>query len=766
MVLNAGLSALLTRLGAGTDIPLGSPVAGRADHALDDLAGFFVNTLVLRTDTAGDPTFRDLVGRVRDADLAAYAHQDLPFERLVEILNPPRSLARHPLFQVMFAFYHAPSGREALLGLDAEYVDSGLRPAKFDLSVDLIEEHGVDGITGDIEYRVDLFDADTVHGLADRLVRLLAVAAADPDRPISRIDLLDPAERRGLLDAGTALAVPPLTVPDLFARQVRLTPHATALSDESVSLTFAELDARTDRLARRLVAAGAGPERVVALALPRSAAVVEAILAVLKTGAAYLPVDPDQPTDRIDALLAETRPIAVLSTVDDLVAPDVDLPPIDPANAAYVIYTSGSTGRPKGVVVPHSGLVNLFHSHRETLYRPAVRAAGGRQLRVGHAWSFSFDASWQPQLWLLDGHEVHVVSEETRRDPALLAATIRDRRLDFLEVTPGHFTQLAAEGIVDGDECALTVVGVGGEAVPPALWERLAGLAGTEAYNLYGPTECTVDSLVARLRDSAGPVVGRPVHNARAYVLDNGLAPVPRGVVGELYIAGAGLARGYLGQPARTAERFVADPYGPPGVRMYRTGDLARWDRDGNLEFLGRSDDQVKVRGFRIEPGEIETVLARHPAVDRALVVVRDGRLVAYVVSSGEAAELRGWVARHLPDYMVPSAFVGLPALPVTPNGKLDRAALPAPGPATGRGRRPRTDLEAALCGVFAEVLEVAEIGVDDDFFDLGGHSMLTVQVRDRIREETGLEVPIADLFRHPRVADLAAHLSDTPSDR
>jgi acyl-coenzyme A synthetase/AMP-(fatty) acid ligase/acyl carrier protein len=419
--------------------------------------------------------------------------------------------------------------------------------------------------------------------------------------------------------------------------------------------------------------------------------------------------------------------------------------------------------------VPHAGLVNLFHSHRETLYRPAVRAAGGRQLRVGHAWSFSFDASWQPQLWLLDGHEVHVVSEETRRDPALLAATIRARGLDFLEVTPGHFTQLAAEGVLDDTGCALPVVGVGGEAVPRELWARLGGLTGTEAYNLYGPTECTVDSLVARVRDTARPVVGRPVHNARAYVLDAGLAPVPRGITGELYIAGAGLARGYLDQPARTGERFVADPYGPPGTRMYRTGDLARWDRDGNLEYLGRADDQVKIRGFRIEPGEIETVLARHPDVDRALVTVREDRpghprLVAYVVpDTVDAARLRAWVGRELPDYMVPAAFVALPALPVTPNGKLDRAALPAPELTTGAGRPPRTPLEEDLCRVFAEILEVPGIHIDDDFFSLGGHSMLTVQLRNRIREETGRDVPIADLFRHPTVADLATHLTDIP---
>ncbi|HEV2782401.1 MAG TPA: amino acid adenylation domain-containing protein [Actinophytocola sp.] len=743
MVLQAALAALLTRLGAGTDIPLGSPIAGRTDHALDDLAGFFVNTLVLRTDTGGDPTFRELVRRVRETDLAAYAHQDLPFERLVEILNPTRSLARHPLFQVMLAFYHAPSGTERFLGVDAAYRDTGLRQAKFDLSFDLVERRGADGIEGDIEYSLDLFDESTVDMLARRLVRLMAAAAADPDAPIGRIDVLEPQERRRILhEWGRGSTVDGTgTVPVLFARQAAATPDAVALSDEHTSLTFAELDERTDRLARRLVAQGAGPERIVAVILPRSAAVVETILAVLKSGAAYLPIEPDQPEDRIAAILADADPVLVL-TGPDLDGPDGDpLPPPDPRHPAYVIYTSGSTGAPKGVVVPHSSLANLFHSHRETLYRPA-----GRRLRVGHAWSFAFDASWQPQLWMLDGHEVHVIGDETRRDPARLAAAIRDRGLHFLELTPSQFEQVGHFP---------PVTGIGGEAVAQSLWDRLRGV---EAYNLYGPTECTVDSLVARVGDADRPVVGRPVRNAAAYVLDAGLAPVPVGVAGELYLAGAGLARGYLAQPARTAERFIADPLGAPGTRMYRTGDLVRWRPDGQLEYLGRTDDQVKIRGFRVEPGEVAAVLTRHESVERAVVVVRDDRLVAYTVPA--VPGLREFAARALPEYMVPAAVVGLDAFPVTPNGKLDLAALPAPDLGGRPGRRPSTPLEGVLCGVLAGVLGLAEVGVDDDLFGLGGHSMLLVALRNRIREETGLDVPIAEFFRNPTVAGLAARFT------
>nr|WP_285478570.1 non-ribosomal peptide synthetase [Amycolatopsis sp. NBRC 101858] len=777
MVLQAALAALLTRLGAGTDIPLGTPVAGRTDHALEDLAGFFVNTLVLRTDTGGDPTFRELLDRVREADLAAYAHQDLPFEHLVELLNPARSLARHPLFQVMLAVYHSGSEPERLLGLDASYRDTGLRQAKFDLSFDLVETP--DGIEGDLEFSLDLFDEPTARTLTERLVRLMTAVVADPDRPLSRIDVLDAAERHRIVTEwgrGEPLTTSAPTVVDRLAAQVAATPGATALSDASRSVTFAEFATTTDRLARWLASHGAGPEKVVALVLPRSAAVVEAIFGVFKAGAAYLPVDPDQPADRISAILADAGAALVLTSravaspvpgalfVEDIVDTDAALTPPSPASPAYVLYTSGSTGKPKGVVIPHSGLVNLFHSHRETLYRPAVAAAGGRRLRVGHAWAFFFDASWQPQLWLLDGHEVHVVDDDTRRDPDRLAAVVRERGLDFLELTPSHFAQLAAAGVVEDGKCALGVVGVGGEAVSQTLWESLRSMPGTSAYNLYGPTEATVDALVGRFADADRPVIGRPVHNARAYVLDVGLSPVPAGVPGELYLAGAGLARGYHERPALTAERFVASPH-QPGERMYRTGDLVRWRPDGQLEYLGRTDDQVKVRGFRIEPGEIETALARHDDVEQALVVVRedrDQRLVAYTTPAhADPVRLREFVARSLPEYMVPAAIVPLDAFPVTPNGKLDKAALPVPEFET-RGRAPETPLEKTLCAVFAEVLEVAAVGADDDLFALGGHSMLLVVLRNRITERLGTELPIAEFFRTPTAAGLAVLITET----
>ncbi|MCX5173061.1 amino acid adenylation domain-containing protein [Streptomyces antibioticus] len=798
MVLQAAVATLLTRLGAGTDIPVGSPISGRTDAALDELVGFFLNTLVLRTDTSGDPTFRELLARVRASDLAAFDHQDVPFERLVDALNPARSLARHPLFQVMVVHLASGDDETGLPGLLARRDDVAGTTAKFDLSFDFVERADGTGVDGVLEYSADLFDPATAQSFADRLRRLLKAVTADPDRTLGRIDILDPDERTRLTGGwhGTPLASPPTTVPALFEAQARRHGDLPAAASDGVELTFARLNADANRLARLLVEAGAGPERFVALALPRTAHFLTAVLAVHKAGAGYLPLDPDAPAERTADVLADAGPVLTLSTADlaanlpDGAAPlllddpairariaahdpadltDADrAAPLTPRHPAYVIYTSGSTGRPKGVVVTHETLGNLFHSHRETLYGPAVEAAGRAHLRVGHAWSFFFDASWQPQLWLLDGHCVHVLSEEVRRDPELVTRAVLHHRLDFLEVTPSFFAQMADSGLLSGDDCPLAVVGVGGEAVPVALWQRLAALRGTEAFNLYGPTESTVDALVARVRDSERPLVGRPVTGTRAYVLDDLLQPLPPGVPGELYLAGGGLARGYLGSPGLTAERFVADPFGPPGSRLYRTGDLARWTADGRLDYLGRADDQVKIRGFRIEPAEIEAALTTHPAVGQALVTVRqDGPrklLVAYVVPAQDSAQtapdpalLRGHVAARLPDHMVPAAVVVLERFPQLANGKLDRAALPAPDfTALSSGRAPEGPVEELLCTVFAEVLGLEQVGVDDDFFALGGDSIVAMQLVGRARA-AGLRISPRLVFRHRTVAALGA---------
>ncbi|MDT9696850.1 non-ribosomal peptide synthetase [Streptomyces sp. P17] len=794
MVLQAAVATLLTRLGAGHDIPIGSPISGRTDAALEDLVGFFLNTLVLRADTSGDPTFRELLARVRESDLAAFDHQDVPFERLVEVLNPARSLARHPLFQVMVVYLAAGEEEAGLDGLRARRDDVAQPTAKFDLSFDFVERADGDGVDGVLEYSADLFDHATAQSFADRLRRVLRAVAADPDLTVGRVDILDTDERQRLQGgwhSRPALAAP-TTVPALFEERVRDCPELPAAACDGVELTFAELNTEANRLARLLVELGAGPERFVALALPRTAWFLVAVLAVHKAGAAYLPLDPDAPPDRTADVLSDARPVLTLTTralagalptgTEPLVLDEpsvtewtavqdaADLTdaerttPLTPRHPAYVIYTSGSTGRPKGVVVTHETLGNLFHSHRETLYRPAIEATGRRHLRAGHAWSFFFDASWQPQLWLLDGHCVHIVSEEVRRDPELLAAAVREHRFDFLEVTPSLFAQMADSGLIDGDDRPLAVVGVGGEAVPVAQWRRLAELGGTEAFNLYGPTESTVDALVARVRDSERPLVGRPVAGTRAYVLDGLLQPVPPGVTGELYLAGGGLARGYLDAPALTAERFVADPFGDPGSRLYRTGDLARWTADGRLDYLGRADDQVKIRGFRVEPAEIESALTTHPTVGQALVTVRQEGprklLVAYVVpataTAPDPAELRGHLAARLPDHMIPAAVVPLDRFPQLANGKLDRTALPAPDfSALSSGRGPATPVEEALCAVFAEVLGLEQAGVDDDFFTLGGDSIVAMQLVGRARA-AGVRITPRLVFRHRTVAALS----------
>ncbi|MFE0673058.1 amino acid adenylation domain-containing protein [Streptomyces sp. NPDC058867] len=795
MVLQAAVATLLSRLGAGHDIPIGSPISGRTDAALEDLVGFFLNTLVLRTDTSGDPTFRELLARVRETDLAAFDHQDVPFERLVEVLNPVRSLARHPLFQVMVVYLASGEEDTGLPGLRARRDDVAQTTAKFDLSFDFVERADGSGVDGVLEYSADLFDHATAQSFADRLRRLLRAVVADPDVTVGRVDLLDAEERLRLREGWHALppAAAPTTVPELFEARVGEYPGLPAVASDGVELTFAELNTEANRLARLLVAAGAGPERFVALLLPRTAGFLTAVLAVHKAGAAYLPLDPDAPLDRTADVLDDARPVLTLTTREfaallppgtgTLVLDDPDTAgrtaaqdsadltdaertaPLTPGHPAYVIYTSGSTGRPKGVVVTHETLGNLFHSHRETLHARAAEITGRRHLRAGHAWSFFFDASWQPQLWLLDGHCVHIVSEEVRRDPELLAAAVREHRFDFLEVTPSFFAQMADSGLLDGDDCPLAVVGVGGEAVPPAQWHRLGTLRDTEAFNLYGPTESTVDALVARVRDSDRPLVGRPVAGTRAHVLDQLLQPVPPGVTGELYLAGGGLARGYLHAPALTAERFVADPFGAPGSRLYRTGDLARWTADGRLDYLGRADDQVKIRGFRIEPAEIESVLAAHPAVTQAVVTVRqEGSrklLVAYAVahpdSRPETADLRGHLAARLPDHMVPAVVVLLERLPRLPNGKLDRSALPAPDfSALSTGRAPTTAAEETLCAVFADLLGLEQVGVDDDFFTLGGDSIMAMQFVSRART-AGLRVTPRLVFRHRTVAALAA---------
>ncbi|MFE4444386.1 amino acid adenylation domain-containing protein [Streptomyces sp. NPDC056820] len=808
MVVQAGLAALLTRLGAGTDIPLGSPIAGRTDEALDELVGFFVNTVVLRTDTSNNPTFRELLARVRDTDLAAYAHQDMPFERLVEVLNPTRSLSRHPLFQIALAFQNPTVVGQEVTGLTVTGEPLGNGGAKFDLSVSLSDRRddsgGCQGIEGQVVYSADLFDADTVSAFVARLVRLLEGAVAAPDQPIGRVGLLDAAERERMVVTwnDTATDVPRVAQPELFQAQVARTPDAPAVVFGGEELTYAQLNAGANRLARFLIDRGVGPERFVAVALPRSARLVVALLAVLKAGGAYVPVDPAYPAERIAFMFSDTDPALLLTdmataaalpqgteavervllddvaTDERIAAFDATDPddgdrsaPLRPANPAYVIYTSGSTGRPKGVVIQHTSLTDY-------LVFAAGDYDGVRGTALLHS-SISFDLSvTAAHVPLTVGGTVHVVSDLQDPDPQT-AEALRRRPCTFLKATPSHLPVLHT---LPEEYAPTTELLLGGELL---LGERVDAWRkdhpGTTVLNMYGPTETTVNCSQYRIEPGTpilpGPLpIGGPMPNTRFHVLDDHLELVPPGAAGELYVAGDCLARGYLGRPDMTAARFVPDPFGAPGARMYRTGDVVRWNLDGTLSFLRRVDDQVKLRGFRIELGEVEAVLDRHPAVARSAVIVRedrpgDQRLVAYVVPAPGAdlpagPALRRHAAADLPEYMVPNAFVELHALPLTPNRKLDRRALPAPeSSAVSGGRAPRTRQERLLTELFAEVIGLNRVSIDDGFFDLGGHSLLATRLIGRVRATFGTDIAIRTLFEAPTVAELAERLGTEDGD-
>jgi amino acid adenylation domain-containing protein len=764
MVLQAGLAALLTRLGAGTDVPLGTLVAGRTDVVLDDLVGFFVNTLVLRTDTSGDPSFAELLARVRETDLAAYAHQDVPFEMLVEHLAPPRSTAHHPLFQVAVVVQNAPSGRPELPGLEVVPEPAPLGSARFDLMVSFTEHHGGDpaGLTGMAEFRTDLFRESTVRELMTRLRRLLTAVAADPARSIRDVELLGSAERARVLAQSAGPASGELTlVSARFARTAALQPDRVAVEAGDQSLTYGELARRADRLAGYLAGRGAGPETVVAVALPRSPQWIVAVLAVFRAGAAYLPLDPALPPARRAAVFEQVRPLLVLDAAeladDPGPAGPAPWPRVLPAHAAYLIHTSGSTGTPKVVCVSHTGLAGMLDAHIER----AGLGPGSRALQVIAP---GFDAGVADVLQTLVAGATLVLPP-----PGPLVGAELDGALARHAIT---HVMLPVPVLATADPAAvpgLRSVTAGAAAFPAELAGRWAE-SGRTVVNAYGPAESTVTATLSEaLAPGDVPVIGSPIRGTGTHVLDGGLLPVADGVTGELYLAGDGVARGYAGQPGRTAERFVAAPFGPAGTRMYRTGDLVR-RRAGVLEFVGRADDQVKVHGVRVEPAEVEIALTRLDGVDQAAVVVRedrpgDPRLAAYVVPAAAAGDvLRQRLAAVLPQYLVPSVFVGLDTLPLTSNGKLDRAALPAPAlPAPAGGRTPRGEREELLCGFVADLLGLPAVGPGDDFFDLGGHSLLATRLTGRIRAAFGVDLPVRAVFEAPTVTALAERVTGAP---
>ncbi|MCC8249247.1 non-ribosomal peptide synthetase [Saccharothrix luteola] len=782
MVVQAAVAALLGRLGAGDDIPLGAPIAGRTDEALDDLVGFFVNTLVLRADLSGDPSFAELVGRVKETSLAAFSHQDVPFEAVVDRLNPTRSAARNPLFQVMVGYHSRGGDAGSFDGLPVTWVGHETTTAKFDLVFSFTEVVG-GPVVCRLEYATDLFDRVTVERLGARLTTLVDAVLAAPSAPVSAVDLLAPDERRRVVDEfnRTARAVPEETFTTMFARCVAERPDAVAVVDRHRSVDYAWLDARSNKIARLLVARGVGRESVVGIAVPKSADMVAAVVATLKLGAAYLPLDLSHPADRIAYMIEDSAASLVVTTRDapvpdvtgtlvlDAVADELTATSDEPLvhsgpsaldSAMYVIYTSGSTGRPKGVVVPHEGISSLAAT---AIDRMGLTA----ESRVLQFASVGFDvAVFELTMALCVGGRLVFAPDEVRVAGPELTDFLRDRRITHMILPPSLVSALPAD-------CELpegSTILVGTETVPPDVIGRWAGRLNLLA--AYGLTEATVNSTLWKAVpewDSAVPI-GVPDPNTTVYVLDDRLRPVPPGVVGELYVSGRGLARGYIGQAALTASRFVASPFGPPGARMYRTGDRARWRADGNLDFLGRVDTQVKIRGFRIELGEIEAALTRHPAVAQAAVVAdRTGdvtRLVGYVVGSTDD-DLRALVAERLPEYMVPAAVIFLDGpLPLTPNGKLDRRALPRPDWSAMTGDdRPVTPEQKAIAELFAEILGVSP-GIHDNFFTLGGHSMASMRLVGKIRSVFGVDIALRDVFDSPTVAGLAGRLTGATSAR
>jgi amino acid adenylation domain-containing protein len=780
MTLLAVFEVLLSRVSGQRDLLVGMPVAGRAATEVEDVVGFFVNMLALRADLRDDPEFTDLLDTVRGVVLGGFAHQDLPFERLVEAVAPEREAGVQPLVQVAFQVFEDETGRGFRLGgaTGTPVLDTpGVLNADLPLAMDLYRDG--DGFRGLMTFSESVFSAAD----ADRIVRsfrhLITEVLRDPARRVSELPLHE-STAEGRLFGVTTTGGRGLSLVDEIRRQCALTPGAVAVADADGAWTFAELARAAEGVANAVAGAG----ELVAVAGRRSRLVVAAELGVLIAGAAVVPLELADPIARI-AAVAETAGITTVVCDDSAAAvleplglariavetavagPAATEPAVVRArDLAFVLFTSGSTGKPKGVELEHGSLVNLLHAHQR------VHFGGDGPRRVALSASFAFDAALDQLLWLIGGHELHVVDEVTRRDAESLLAFVRDRAIDVLDVPQSQMAQLLDLGLLTGAHRPTTLI-MGGEAVRPALWTRLRAEEGVEAWNFYGPTECTVDALTWRLADSDAPLIGSPIDNTAVYLLDPAGVPVQDGTVGEIFLAGELLGRGYLGQPGMTADRFVPDPFaGRPGARMYRTGDLGRVGAHGAVEFLGRSDSQVKVRGYRVELGEVESVIAGHPEVAEVVVSFRDGRgegarLLAHVVpapgTTPAVTDLRDLVLSRLPEFMLPQAIVLVDALPKLASGKIDLAALPEAAPDDlDRHVAPRSGVEQVVAAVMASVLDVPRVGRNDDFFKLGGHSLSAGRVVSRVRELVGASVSVRALFENPTVEGFAAVVGDT----
>lgn len=788
MTLLAAFNVLLYRYTHQEDIAVGTPIAHRTYAEVEQLIGFFVNTLVMRTQCSSGLAFRELLRKVKETSLSAYAHQEVPFEKLVEKLHPERSLSHSPLFQVMFDLQNAPMQPMHLENLRLTPFPFEPGTSKFDLTLTLNET--ANGLDGALEYSTNLFDATTVQQMVESFKTILHGITLNADAEIQSLPVLTEAEKRKLLIEWNKNSQPyaaDVLIHQLFERQVEGTPDSPALACGNATLSYCELNSRANQLARYLKKRGVGPEALVGILMQRSAETVVAILATLKAGGAYLPLDPSYPAELLAFMVNDARPTVVVTkgslsdklpqNIAQIVCLDHEADEIGkestenlsvevfPANAAYAIYTSGSSGRPKGVIVSHE---NLLHSTfaRLLYYREPVRAF----LLLS---SFSFDSSVAGLFWMLcQGGNLIVPEEADHQDPAYLLRMCERHHVSHLLCLPSLYGLLLEQA--NSRWTSLKTVIVAGEKCPIELVHRhYTSLAGIALFNEYGPTEAAVWSSVYECRHDISHdnlPIGRPIANTRIYLLDSRLEPVPPGVAGELYIGGGGVTRGYLNHPELAAERFIPDPFsGERGARLYRTGDLARYLATGDLGFLGRKDFQVKLRGYRIELAEIESTLVEHPSVQQAAVLVqedmqRNGQLVAYIAPrpgmDATANELREYLKNKLPEYMLPVGFATLDSLPLTPAGKLDRKALERYGPvkphASSEYRAPQTALEKVLAGIFSEVLGVARVGAFDNFFELGGHSLRGTQVASRVREVFQIELPLRRIFEDPTVSGLA----------
>lgn len=797
MVLLAAFNVLFHRYTGQQEIIVGSPIANRNRKELEGLIGFFANTLPMRTNVSGELSFREVLARLKEAALGAYAHQDLPFEYLVEQFHPERSLSHSPLVQVMFNFEPTIPQMAEMPGLSASLMDYDNKSAKFDLTL-FARDHGTE-IFGTLEHNVDLFTSETIERMAGHLLTLLSGIVANPDQPISGLPLLTRHERYQMLEEwnATEAACPQLCAHQIFEAQVHHAPNRTALIFENQELTYAQLNARANQLAHYLSSLGARPGKFVGIFMERSVEMIVAVLGVLKSGAACIPLDSVYPKERLTFMLEDSgAPVVVAQQAQAATLPvsgarlvclDSEWQAIskEPENAPqvavtpedwmYVIYTSGSTGRPKGVVVPHRVLVNLVAWHQSSLRQSQ------RTLQFA---SLNFDVSFQEIFsTFISGGVLVVPPEPLRLDLQALGQYIQQHPVERFHLPPVVLQKLAEEFTSHPEKfSAMREFVAGGEQlqITPAMVKFFRQLKDCRLYNHYGPSETHVMTsfpLPEQVDNwPALPPLGRPISNTELYLLDNYLQPVPIGVPGELYISGTCVVHGYLKRPALTAERFLPNPFSnKPGSRMYKTGDLVRYRPDGNVEFLGRNDFQVKIRGMRVELGEIEVELKRHPGVrDVAVVMHKDAqesRLIAYVVfhagQTVSSKELRDFLHERLPDHMVPAVFVSLEAFPLTPSGKIDRRALPEPGrPESTRGYvAPRTELEEVLAIIFSEVLQVERIGIFDDFFELGGHSLLATQISSRIREALHVELPVRRIFESPAIDGLARAMLESEND-